>query len=841
MPTGQFQSQFVFFKLRNDGVWFESLPAISVDIKKSATNLSGTYTITYPNPAGIALGYFTQFDNQELWFAHTPTNTMHRVMAGQINSLAPAQKLFLEINGRGLTGMLTDRKISTSWSSKRGDFILCDPTYGVIPANFTNVTTWNAFTDDFDRFDYWDTGSWGSQPAWADTVNSNLEVTGDAGATRKLTDVQSYNYETLEFRAKVSVASNTIRFGFTDATRTNYVLFELAAAAVNCKNADGLGSQSSATVNAVTQTNWNYYRIEWASGLARFFVNGVLEVSQASNVPVSLLYPFMEVDQTVRILTADYVKMIAITTLFDTYIANDKIAMDLVNDVTDVGNTNTNFSFYIDDDWDFNAYAKNAVASGYSYGYNSSIYNGTYQKLASVELNDEAKDLYNKIKIRGGEVLNTVTAPTWTDQFTGNGTQKAYALGYKANKPLTLLQVNGVTKTENTDFTVTYGAEHTIVQFTTAPPNTQSVNVRYNYYTPIIATATNDASINQYGIAREYSESDETITSQNRASSLAIALLAFYSDPRTVIKVKLPLDPRLLVGETVNIDAPYFGINNSAYEIIELGHTMASGKWETNLTLASTEINTAGEIIRQILQQLKALKNRGDTNIITVDETKLTETMGLTQYFETYVAYSWDSFLLGNSTQGVLGRGVVLENWEAGVGSWTGSNCTPSSETTKYLTYIKSLKLVASASPFNVSTTQSFGNLSAYSGVSAGAPSTGTLGVWIYCTVGDEISSITLRVGSGASDYTEVAGVKKPTGTFGINQGWNYYVFRLKDGATTGTPDWTAVDYVRIVFASSGTPTIYADYFTIGTGDIIALNGLGYRTGALLYIPVTVT
>jgi hypothetical protein len=140
----------------------------------------------------------------------------------------------------------------------------------------------------------------------------------------------------------------------------------------------------------------------------------------------------------------------------------------------------------------------------------------------------------------------------------------------------------------------------------------------------------------------------------------------------------------------------------------------------------------------------------------------------------------------------------------------------------------KSLKLVASATTFSVLNTTSMGNLSAYTGANSGAPPHGTIGLWVYLQAG-EITSITLRIGSAASAYTEIAGIKTYTNNTVQEDGWNYFVFKLVNGATTGTPDWTAVDYIRLQFVSPTTPTIVLDYLTIGTLDTIGLNGLGSR------------
>jgi hypothetical protein len=141
----------------------------------------------------------------------------------------------------------------------------------------------------------------------------------------------------------------------------------------------------------------------------------------------------------------------------------------------------------------------------------------------------------------------------------------------------------------------------------------------------------------------------------------------------------------------------------------------------------------------------------------------------------------------------------------------------------------KSLRIVASAATFSIVTTQSFGDLSAYTGAASGAPSEGTVGLWVYQQA-NEITSITLRIGSGASDYTQVAGVITYTDGTDQQDGWNYWVFRLKNGTETGTPAWNAVDYLRVEIVSTRADmTCVMDYLTIGDGDEIGLNGLGER------------
>lgn len=842
MPPGNFTSQFRFFQLRSDDSWFEDLPVISVTAKKSALDLNGSYSYQMPNPRGAAVDMFTQFENQELWFSDLQASlgpVMVRFMAGQVNRIDTTKKFILSVDGRGLSGLFTDQKVNDSWENKLGDFILCDPTFGVIPILYgEDVTTWHAFTDDYDRFDFWSTTRWGAQPAYVDILDGELVLTGNAGATRTVIATTPYNYEVIEFRAKVSSASNTMRFGFTNAGRTEYVQFSLASGAVNCQNADAGGSQSTATTTSIVQTTYNYYRIEWSNGLVRFFVNGNLEVSTVLNVTATLLYPFFEAALTAQLLTLDYMKVITLTANNESYVCKEKIVLDVVQDITSVGNTTAEFTWYIDNDHDFNAYIKQTVASGKSYGLNSSIYTSPNQAVAAIDLNEEAKDLYNLVRVRGGETLTVVSSPSWTDQLLGDGTQTSYALGYKAKKPMTLVQVNGVTIVEDVGFTVTYGLEHTIVKFNSAPGAAQSVNFRYDYYLPIIAESRNSASIAQYDVTRTYSKIDNNITSTTRAQQFSDALLAYFSDPRTVIKITIPLDPTLQIGQTVNIDAPFYGINNTVYEIIEMECTMSIGTWQTKLTLANSEINTSAEIIREILQQIKELTTRGDTNETTVQQEILIETVNFSESAISQDVLICDSFILTSTEDNSkLGRGVILDSFETTPPSWTPTNAVVARSSTQAIVGTYSMLVTPSAASVTLLTTQSFGDLSSYL-----TNTTGVVGVWVYVATTSDITAMTLRIGSSATDYVEVSGrVFSQAGLTLLIAGWNYVIFRLSTGAVTGSPDWTAVDYERLVITCSGSLTpFYLDYNTVGDGDTIALNGLGYRPMNLTETSITI-
>jgi len=180
-----------------------------------------------------------------------------------------------------------------------------------------------------------------------------------------------------------------------------------------------------------------------------------------------------------------------------------------------------------------------------------------------------------------------------------------------------------------------------------------------------------------------------------------------------------------------------------------------------------------------------------------------------------------------------------------GLADWTPSSCAIALDAATFRVGSKSLKVTSSATTWSIVTAQSFGDLSAYTGAASGTPSTGTLGVWLYAANTTDVTSVTLRVGSSASDYSEVAGVKPYTtlagaaAGFTLLAGWNYYVFRLVNATTTGTPVWTAADYARLAFVGTSGADVYLDYLTIGDGNVIALNGVGTRTEEIGYATVT--
>lgn len=822
---------FSNYQIKLNDVVFSSLPALGFSIKSSANDLNGVFSVEYPNPLGFAKNEFEHFDKMEFSIKDLITGTMVKSFTGQINRIdATSKKGIISIEGRGLSGLLTDPKINGSWRNRRVEYILCEPTFGIIPSYFEGkLTTWHAFTDRFDRFDFWNSDYWGTQESWTNIYNGELEIQGSAGSTRRITGTSSYTYEVLEIRAKVDTPANNIRFGFRNSTGTDYVRFELTASGINTETAASSTETSTAVSSPPTQTAYRDYRIEWANEQVRFFIDGVLYNTHTTNVSNLELSPFFEIDNNNSLLTIAHEKEIILTRELGGYLAKNKILSDVCTDLCDIGTDTDSFTFFVDDDFDYNATILESVPTGLGFGLRSSIYTTNSEQIIKIELNEEAKDLYNSVRVEGGD--RYVEYPgTFVETKEGDGKTTSFVLGYKADKPMVEVEVNGVPVVENTDYTMNYGTQNTIITFTSLVPGAgHDVDLGYSYFLPIVATANNTASQLKYKVKRTYTKVDDTIIDQTRAFNFAQALLSYFSDPRTVIKVTIPVRPTLKIGNTVTIDAPDQKIENTLYEIIEIEHSLTLSGLVTTMTLADQEIDTSAEIIREILQQLKAIRTKGDTDATVVEQYPLTDTLVTSEGLDLERTWICDTFIVGHpGDNGRVGIGKVLDEFESSVvANWTGSGFTVAAESTTTIVGSGAMNLsYASTGTHTVTSTQSFGNLSAYTGINSGTPTQGGLGIWVYLANSADISSGTLRLGSSISDYIETNFVVFGTGNI-LRAGWNYLVAYLDGGSTTGTPDWTATDYCRLSFVVNSGSEIIVDFMTISLSSIASPNRIG--------------
>ena len=181
--------------------------------------------------------------------------------------------------------------------------------------------------------------------------------------------------------------------------------------------------------------------------------------------------------------------------------------------------------------------------------------------------------------------------------------------------------------------------------------------------------------------------------------------------------------------------------------------------------------------------------------------------------------YSWDITSVVVSGWGTTGLSTDTTHKQVGTGS-------------------VNLAWTTSGSNYILWNSTSFGDLSAWTGVSSGTPNMGCVGLWIYQVSAGDITTVILRIGSTSSNYMEVTGTPCSVGvTLGVNTGWMYYVFPLASGSKTGTPVWTTTAYAQLELGGTvASSNASFDYLTIGKSNTLGLNGLGDRRSALTIV-----
>lgn len=139
--------------------------------------------------------------------------------------------------------------------------------------------------------------------------------------------------------------------------------------------------------------------------------------------------------------------------------------------------------------------------------------------------------------------------------------------------------------------------------------------------------------------------------------------------------------------------------------------------------------------------------------------------------------------------------------------AWTdgadGANPTTSSATEKEGSYHGVFPWTNSAGSATWAAAPTAVDISDLVGASSGAPVSGTLALWTKKTSGT-VSAITLRVGSDASNYATFT-LAVPT------TAWSYQRLPFEDAVITGTPVWTAVDYLLLTVTETVTGSLSLD------------------------------
>lgn len=147
--------------------------------------------------------------------------------------------------------------------------------------------------------------------------------------------------------------------------------------------------------------------------------------------------------------------------------------------------------------------------------------------------------------------------------------------------------------------------------------------------------------------------------------------------------------------------------------------------------------------------------------------------------------------ILGVSTPNVFPK-VIIDPMNATTG-WTagGSASGLAQDTTSYFEQPASLRfnLTGSSAGYIEKTLPNSIDLASYEGV-------GVVFLAIYTPNVTNLTSLEVRIGSDSSNYTTVTETEGFLGAFTINN-WLLVALDLSTGTDTGTPDYSAIEYVR--------------------------------------------
>jgi hypothetical protein len=384
----------------------------------------------------------------------------------------------------------------------------------------------------------------------------------------------------------------------------------------------------------------------------------------------------------------------------------------------------------------------------------------------------------------------------------------------------------------------------TCTSFTPAN-STNNLLVEYSYFAPIPVRLKDSASITAYG-EREKTITFTDVDSLQDAWKRGENILSKYSEPFKSAKLKVlwtnslsvRVGQQILVSDEVSVPnvVQYLTIYKvtdywpEAIVELEVG--------DKQFTIEEYQAN----ILERVKRLEQGMTSYGDA--VTEIEDVVLETTLAPDTTVVKIDLLNDSFTFGhpgdNDDFHAPDEAFMLEDFES-YADWTKSGLTQtlSNDSTSGHFWVgsqgvKSAWTDVSGSGYIYSTITS-ADMSTVTGVSSGTPSQGTIGLWVYCADGSKISQIKLMIGNDSSNYKEYiaqtyAQRNSLVGSFSLQNGLNYLLFDLNNpDATSGSIDWTTIDYARITWTVTGATNMTFDYLTCNESNNIGLNGLGDR------------
>lgn len=163
-----------------------------------------------------------------------------------------------------------------------------------------------------------------------------------------------------------------------------------------------------------------------------------------------------------------------------------------------------------------------------------------------------------------------------------------------------------------------------------------------------------------------------------------------------------------------------------------------------------------------------------------------------------------DAFLLVNHNSKYSALTIAdFDSTSAGGGTWALDTTT--ADGTNLTVDTNEFKQGSGSLNFDVDVSQSGNNLATLTNSTlteldlSDYENLGTFSLWVWIPAVTNFTSVTLYWGSSSTAYTSLVKTTDINGSSFV-VGWNQITFDWASGSVTGTPDFTAVDYIRIDF-----------------------------------------
>lgn len=323
---------------------------------------------------------------------------------------------------------------------------------------------------------------------------------------------------------------------------------------------------------------------------------------------------------------------------------------------------------------------------------------------------------------------------------------------------------------------------------------------------------------------------------QEKANTLSFSLTGNKPSDYDEVKVYEAFNILAKDGTTITLDYSYL-INDSAGNfrvgdtlIIDIGQAGEIEKTITAIESSSDKVKltvtpagadgTVGQLAgtKQFAGHITQVKDKNDSLLVNLeysisaaDYTVIFNKANVNDTFTSkdsrYIVNSFCNSVINNNQEidemNYADNTAIQAEW---IESGDGTN--PTVDTSDYREGTSSglMNWTFAAGTATFSATPASADASEFSGAASGSPTKGVLGFWYKCTDYTKVTSFQVRVGSDSTNY--MAFTVTPT-----DNDWTFVGDKLTEGSKTGTPVWTAVDYIAVVVTETASSSIKLDGF----------------------------